>query len=78
MGSGSFLLGAYTFLLNWYHEYYVRNGPKKFKNEIFTDNEGNYMLSTNEKRRILLNNIYGVDIDAQAVEVTKLSLALKM
>jgi hypothetical protein len=30
------------------------------------------------KKRILLNNIYGVDIDSQAVEVTKLSLLLKV
>ncbi|MBW2078737.1 MAG: Eco57I restriction-modification methylase domain-containing protein, partial [Deltaproteobacteria bacterium] len=29
-------------------------------------------------KRILLNNIYGVDIDPQAVEVTKLSLLLKV
>jgi methylase of polypeptide subunit release factors len=35
-------------------------------------------LTTAEKRRILLNNIYGVDIDPQAVEVTKLSLLLKV
>ena len=30
------------------------------------------------KKRILLNNIFGVDIDPQAVEVTKLSLLLKV
>ncbi len=36
------------------------------------------MLTTSEKKRILLNNIYGVDIDSQAVEVTKLSLLLKV
>lgn len=30
------------------------------------------------KKRILLSNIYGVDIDSQAVEVTKLSLLLKV
>jgi len=35
-------------------------------------------LTTKEKKRILLNNIYGVDIDPQAVEVTKLSLLLKV
>lgn len=34
-------------------------------------------LTTAEKKRILLNNIYGVDIDRNAVEVTKLSLLLK-
>jgi adenine-specific DNA-methyltransferase len=34
-------------------------------------------LTTAEKKRILLNNIYGVDLDSNAVEVTKLSLLLK-
>jgi hypothetical protein len=34
-------------------------------------------LTTSEKKKILLNNIYGVDIDPQAVEVTKLNLLLK-
>ena len=37
-----------------------------------------YRLSIAEKQRILLNNIYGVDVDRQAVEVTKLSLLLKL
>ena len=37
-----------------------------------------WQLSTEEKKRILLANIHGVDIDAQAVEVTKLSLLLKV
>jgi type I restriction-modification system DNA methylase subunit len=39
---------------------------------------GEWRLTTAERRRILLNNIYGVDIDPQAVEVTKLSLLLKV
>jgi hypothetical protein len=34
-------------------------------------------LSAGERKRILLDHIFGVDIDAQAVEVTKLSLLLK-
>jgi len=38
----------------------------------------NFRLTTAEKKRILLNSIYGVDIDSQAVEVTKLSLLLKV
>lgn len=79
-GSGSFLLGAYTFLLDWHLKYYTNNDPSKYvkSKALFKDNEGNYLLSTAEKKRILINNIYGVDIDAQAVEVSKLSLALKM
>lgn len=37
-----------------------------------------WKLTIEEKKRILLNNIFGVDIDLQAVEVTKLSLLLKV
>lgn len=70
-GSGSFLLGAYQYLLNWHKDYYTKNTGKK---NTLTP-EGN--LTTNEKKKILLNNIYGVDIDTNAVEVTKLSLLLK-
>lgn len=79
-GSGSFLIGAYNYLLNWHHKYYVENDVEKNlkTKKLFKDGEGNYFLSTQEKKDILLNNIHGVDIDPQAVEVTKLSLALKM
>jgi len=45
---------------------------------IFQGKGGEWHLSTSEKKRILLNNLYGVDIDANAVEVTKLSLLLKV
>ena len=40
--------------------------------------EGGWRLTTAERKRILLEHIYGVDIDPQAVEVTKLSLLLKV
>ena len=39
---------------------------------------GQWKLTTAERKRILLSNIFGVDIDPQAVEVTKLSLLLKV
>jgi len=45
---------------------------------IYQVGEKEWRLTTAERKRILLNNIYGVDIDAQAVEVTKLSLLLKV
>ena len=73
-GSGSFLIGAYQFLLDWHLKYYTDNSPKKKKDSPLTP-DGN--LTTAEKKRILLNNIFGVDIDTQAVEVTKLNLLLK-
>jgi type I restriction-modification system DNA methylase subunit len=75
-GSGSFLLGAYKCLLDYHKNYYFANidSIKHDKHFPLTP-DGN--LTTNEKKRILLNNIYGVDIDVNAVEVTKLSLLIK-
>ena len=122
-GSGSFLLGAYKYLLEWHSDWYSRHlaplldagepaTSAKVKRLLplardFEDRNGrgksnsrakkndqdlpisraagtdqkagfDWKLTTAEKKRILLNNIYGVDIDPQAVEVTKLSLLLKV
>jgi fido (protein-threonine AMPylation protein)/predicted type IV restriction endonuclease len=77
-GSGSFLIGAYRYLLSYHRDWYVRDGPEKHRKELFQAASGEWRLTTQEKKRILLNNIYGVDIDSQAVEVTKLSLLLKV
>ena len=79
-GSGSFLLGAYQYLLNWHLDWYASHDlEKNLKNKvILTADNKTYRLSMDEKKRILLNNIHGVDLDPQAVEVTKLSLLLKV
>ncbi len=81
-GSGSFLIGAYQCLLDWHREYYQENDPEKLAKRkvspVYQGPGGEWRLTTSEKKRILLNNIYGVDIDHQAVEVTKLSLLLKV
>jgi type I restriction-modification system DNA methylase subunit/REP element-mobilizing transposase RayT/predicted type IV restriction endonuclease len=77
-GSGSFLIGAYQYLLNWHRDWYVADGTQKHKKVIYQAQGGEWRLSTAERKRILLNNIYGVDIDPQAVETTKLSLLLRV
>ncbi len=77
-GSGSFLIGAYQFLLDWHREQYLADGVHKHKRELYQASGGAWRLTTAERKRILLNNIFGVDIDTQAVEVTKLSLLLKV
>ncbi|MDO8141873.1 MAG: TaqI-like C-terminal specificity domain-containing protein [Candidatus Brocadiales bacterium] len=128
-GSGSFLLGAYQYLLDWHRDWYIANDPEKWatgrspalyqvadsnpqslagpslqpepnisvqsrtiepaeKSPLGRGLRGgsqnpnsqirNWQLTTAERRRILLNNIYGVDIDPQAVEVTKISLLIKV
>jgi type I restriction-modification system DNA methylase subunit len=81
-GSGSFLIAAYQHLLNWHRDWYVADDPKRWATgrnpALYRGMSGEWKLTTGERKRILLQNIYGVDIDAQAVEVTKLSLLLKV
>ncbi|MGB8317395.1 MAG: DNA methyltransferase, partial [Ignavibacteriaceae bacterium] len=83
-GSGSFLIEAYQSLLDWHLKIYTSTDETIQKNlssknpVIYQAANGEYRLTTGERKRILLNNIYGVDIDTQAVEVTKLSLLLKV
>lgn len=76
-GSGSFLLEAYQQLLDYHLNYYI-NQEKPPKNVIYRGKDNEWRLTIQEKKRILLNNIYGVDLDSNAVEVTKLSLLLKV
>jgi len=81
-GSGSFLIAAYQHLLDWHRDWYIKDGIEKWtqgrKSTLYQGQGGDWRLTTSERKRILLNNIYGVDIDDQAVEVTKLSLLLKV
>ncbi len=123
-GSGSFLLGAYQYLLDWHLKHYTENNPDRWlksttppitvrarhavplpstastpvipakagiQNQIAPPKAGqqqntkssivniqSYKLTVTERKRILLDHIHGVDIDPQAVEVTKLSLLLKV
>jgi len=113
-GSGSFLIGAYQYLLDWHRDWYVEHlvpllaagksaaspevgallpvHPERRRSErgrrsardgdapspIFQGPGGAWRLTTAERKRILLAHIFGVDVDAQAVEVTKMSLLLKV
>lgn len=81
-GSGSFLIGAYQYLLDWYRDAYVSDDPAKYTSgkepKLLEVGKDDWRLTIAERRRILLTHIFGVDIDTQAVEVTKLSLLLKV
>lgn len=76
------MLGAYQSLLDWHQDYYVNHTLDKWikgkSPRLYQNDRGEWKLTIDERKRILLNNIYGVDIDSQAVEVTKLSLLLKV
>ena len=66
-GSGAFLITAFEYLLN-YNNY--------LDDKIF-DLTGTKDLFSDTTREILQNNIFGVDLNKESVEITKLSLWLK-
>ncbi|MCE9586225.1 N-6 DNA methylase [Candidatus Uhrbacteria bacterium] len=78
-GSGSFLLGAYKFLADWYRDWYVADDAKKHEKakKVYRDPAGQWQLTLEERKRVLTAHIYGVDLDRQAVELAKLSLMLE-
>lgn len=77
-GSGTFLLAAYEALLNHYIEWYLKDGPDNHRERVYEVGANQWRLTLQEKRRILLQHIYGVDVDHQAVEVARFSLLLKV
>lgn len=80
-GSGSFLIEVYQHLLDWYLRKYLEEDREKHararRPRLIRFGES-WRLSIAERRRILTSHVFGVDIDPQAVEVTKLSLLLKV
>jgi len=79
-GSGSFLIRAYDEMLKYYRS--QKKDNQKSKNKMsklkFGHEEAEPSLTIEEKSEILRKHIFGVDIDEEAVEVTKLSLMLKI
>ena len=80
-GSGSFLLGAYQCLLDYNLKWHDDHAPKQVSEQralYGADEGGKRKLSLEEKSHILQNNIFGIDLDPQAVEITMMSLYIKM
>ena len=78
-GSGSFLIRTFERVCEHWQRRLTRVPTERRAELCWVDPAtGDVHLSIELKRRILRDNIYGVDIDAQAVEVTQLSLYLKM
>jgi len=74
-GSGSFLLEVYNYLLNFHLDFYMK---AQAHDKMYQGEGDNWYLTLEEKRRILLNNIFGIDVDPSAAEVTKFSLLVKL
>lgn len=88
-GSGSFLIAAYQFLIDYCTKYFEehpeaaaehirgKNGKKQRFDRAFRERDGQWHLAPDFRTRLLTSCIFGVDIDAQAVEVSIMSLYLK-
>ncbi|MCK9582355.1 MAG: N-6 DNA methylase [Endomicrobiales bacterium] len=77
-GSGSFLIRAYSEMLEYYKNQKKSKIHSEQQSSLELNDTSGSVLSIFEKAEILRTHIFGVDIDAQAVEVTKLSLMFKM
>lgn len=80
-GAGNFLLSTYEYIVNYYIEYFKQYELEEAVNrgDLYQMPGGSdYCLSYALRREILVRNIFGVDIDPLAVEVTKFSLSLKV
>jgi len=86
-GSGSFLIGAYQALLDYHTRYLAERAQRRGGGGdggqalLLRERAAEYgeaKLSLLQKAEIMQNNLFGVDIDAQAVQITKMSLYIKM
>lgn len=77
-GSGSFLLGSFERICRYHISWLLEHPEDQKPMTCYRSRVGDLRLTTGFKRTLLINSIYGVDIDAQAVEVTQMSLYLKV
>ncbi len=81
-GSGSFLQRAHQEIVDYLEEKKSEIKDEKSKlgaiAKLIKEKEGKKELSVAQKIEILRNNIYGVDLDHQAVEIARLNLLLKV
>lgn len=73
-GSGTFLLSAYDFMM----EHVLKRIIEEKIEDKELINHDRCVLTLKAKREILEQNLYGVDINPYAVEVTEFSLLLKL
>ena len=73
-GSGAFLLELFQLLNDIVIDFYLKND----KTKLIQTNINTYKLPFEIKRQLLLNCIYGVDKDYNAVEAAKFGLLLKL
>jgi hypothetical protein len=80
-GAGSFLLGAFQYLLAWHRHWYMSHRPELHTSGsrpvLFRHPRGTWELTSRKRREIVESCIFGVDLDPRAVELTRLALGLE-
>ena len=80
-GSGSFLVEVFACLIRHHLRWYLDDKPEAWvKKGVLRrrERDGDLVLTLREKRRILCECVFGVDLDPSATEVTQLSLYLRL
>ena len=81
-GSGSFLIGAFDLLLEWYREYNRAASEKAAAARRPGGGDrgtldGDLVAVADPERRILRDNLFGIDIDPQAAAIASTNLLLR-
>jgi hypothetical protein len=77
-GSASFLLGAYDHLERAILDWFAAHPRDHRRTQFLMERDDGPGLSASTVRRIIDGCLFGVDIDAEAVEVARMSLALRL
>ena len=79
-GSGVFLLACYDYLEEQFVNLLKSDDELRgrYEDYYFVDDDGNWLLTISGRRLLIVKCLFGIDVDEAAVEVTKMSLALKM
>ena len=73
-GSGAFLLEAYQLLVDALIDYYIGHD----KSKLVKTGSNSFRLKFSEKKKLIVNCIFGIDKDFNAVEACKFGLLLKL
>ncbi|MCT7908443.1 BREX-1 system adenine-specific DNA-methyltransferase PglX [Arcobacter lacus] len=76
-GSGAFIVELFDYMQSILIEKYLQDCDEKNK-DYFHQKENHTVMTIAGKRKLISSCIHGIDIDPEAVEVTRMSLALKI
>jgi hypothetical protein len=76
-GSAGFLLGVYDYLEERIVAWFADNPSDRRRSSFIVETDDGVRIAPKMAREIINNCIFGVDIDPEAVEVARMSLALR-